>query len=474
MRQGIKWAIWLYLILLIFEGALRKWILPGAQEALLIVRDPVLLAIYAMALFSGILPRTRFLAVLAALAGASFLFAFLSGQTNILVTLYGLRTNYLHVPLIWIMAEALDREDVEKLGSFLLMMVVPMTLIMAKQFRSPMDSFINRGVGGDEVGQIYGALGRIRPPGFFSFITGPMVFFPLAAAFFMHQATTGRRLWLPIVAACGVALIIAMPLSISRGTMITTGAVGIVYIVCMVRLGLINTSIIRFVAVGGLLLVALSFLPIFSEAREVFMDRWDTAAAEVEGNAWGSLTSRVMANFTLPFRSAANAPFFGHGIGVGSNVGARLLAGQVGFLLAEDEWGKIFLELGPLLGGSYIAFRVALTVYLFLVGSRALVRDRDPLPLGIWAACSPAILLHQWAPPTLLGFAVFGGGLVLASTNYVEDDEEEDDSDDVDDEEDGDDSDEDEEDDDDSSQDDKHEDEAAAQLEARRRRMRGL
>lgn len=461
MRNAVKWGIWLYLILLIFEGALRKWVLPSLQEPLLIIRDPVLLGIYAAALISGIVPRSPFLVVLAGLAGASLLFSFLAGQTNILVTLYGIRTNYLHVPLIWVMAEVLDREDVEKLGSFVLLLMIPMVLLMVRQFQSPMDAFINRGVGGDEVGQIYGALGRIRPPGFFAFITGPMVFFPLAAAFFMHQATSGRRLWLPVVALCGVLLIIAMPISISRGAMITTGFVAGVYVLCMSRLGLINKGLIRFVVVGGILLVALSFLPIFHEARTVFMDRWDTAAAESEGDAWGSLSSRVTANFTQPFITAARAPFFGNGIGVGSNVGARLLSGKVGFLLAEDEWGKSFLELGPLLGGAFIAFRVALTIYLFLVGFRALATHRDPLPLGLWAACAPVILLHQWAPPTLLGFAVLGGGFVLASTNYIDDEEDEDDEEESDDEENDD-------------EDLPDDEEDLSVIEIQRRRMRGL
>lgn len=456
MRSGVKWGIWLYLFLLIFEGALRKWILPGAQEALLIVRDPVLLAIYAMALVSGIVPRTPFLVALAILAAASLVFSFLAGQSNVLVTLYGLRTNYLHVPLIWVMAETLDREDVEKLGSFVLLIVIPMTLIMVRQFQSPMNSYINRGVGGDDVGQIYGALGRIRPPGFFAFITGPMVFFPLAAAFFMHQATMGRRLWLPIVAACGIMLFIAMPISISRGTMITTAWVAGVYVLGMSRLGLINKSLIRFALIGIVLLGALRFLPIFHEAQDVFMDRWDTAAAESQGDAWGSLTSRVTSNFTMPFRMAAQAPFFGHGIGVGSNVGARILSGQVGFLLAEDEWGKTFLELGPILGGAFIAFRIALTAYLFLVGFRALFSHRDPLPLGLWAATAPTILLHQWAPPTLLGFAVFGGGLILASVNYTDEEDE------------------DEEDDEDENELDDEEEDEEPQIEIQRRRMRGL
>jgi len=43
----IRWLIWIYFFLLIFEGALRKWIAPSLANVLLVVRDPVLLAIYA-------------------------------------------------------------------------------------------------------------------------------------------------------------------------------------------------------------------------------------------------------------------------------------------------------------------------------------------------------------------------------------------------------------------------------------------
>ncbi len=466
MKRLLKWSIWTYLILLIFEGALRKWVMPGAQEALLIIRDPVLILIYMLAIGSGIVPRNMFIGALAGLVLMSLLFSFLAGQSNILVTVYGLRTNYLHVPLIWVMAEALDRKDVEDLGSFILLIVLPMVAIMMLQFRSPMDAWINRGVGGDDVGQIYGAAGRIRPPGFFSFITGPMVFFPLAAAFFLHQATLGRRLWWPVLMACGVALVIAVPISISRGCMIATAAVGGVYVLCMLSLGLISASIVRFAATGLVLMVALSFLPIFKQAQDVFMSRWDTAAAESEGHAWGSLTSRVLSGFTQPFENAANAPFFGNGIGVGSNVGARLLSGRAGFLLAEDEWSKSLLELGPLLGTAFILYRTVLTAYLFFISLGALFRKRDPLPMGIWAACAPAILLYQWAPPTLLGFSVFGGGLVLAAVNYRQDeDEEEEFVDDDDDDESGD---------EEETEEVEEPSESIPLIEVERRRMRGL
>jgi len=483
MKRLLKWSIWAYLLLWIFEGALRKWVLPGAQEALLIVRDPLLIVIYMLALGSGIVPRNAFLGILAGLVLLSGVFSILAGQGNILVTLYGLRTNYLHVPLIWIMGEALNRKDVEQLGSGILLLVLPMVGLMILQFYAPMDAWINRGVGGDEVGQIYGAAGRIRPPGFFSFITGPMVFFPLAAAFFLYQVTLVRRLWFIILLAVGGCLILSVPISISRGLMIATAIVAATYVICMVRLGMLNPLVIvRFSFVAVILVIGLSFVPVFKTGMTVFMDRWDTADAEVQGHAWSSLTDRVLSGFTQPFQTASDAPFFGYGIGVGSNVGARLLSGRIGFLLAEDEWTKDLMELGPVLGTVFLLYRAAITVYLLFAAIGALTRDRDPLPITLWAACAPAILIYQWAPPTLLGFAVFGGGLILASLNPAPLDEEDieidasDESDD--DEEDSEDEDEEENDSQEESSQDAGEEEPAEEplspLEIERRRMRGL
>jgi hypothetical protein len=147
----------------------------------------------------------------------------------------------------------------------------------------------------------------------------------------------------------------------------------------------------------------------------VFLKRWETAAVSSDGDAWQNVTDRVFGGLLQPFHTMARTPIFGSGIGVGSNVGARLLSGQVGFLLAEDEWNKIILELGPLLGAIFIGFRFFLTCYLALVGIRALLTHGDPLPVLLFAATGVAVFQYQWGPPTILGFAVFGSGLVLAS-----------------------------------------------------------
>ena len=41
----LKKLFWAYFLLLIFEGALRKWILPQLSAPLLLVRDPIALLI---------------------------------------------------------------------------------------------------------------------------------------------------------------------------------------------------------------------------------------------------------------------------------------------------------------------------------------------------------------------------------------------------------------------------------------------
>jgi hypothetical protein len=172
----------------------------------------------------------------------------------------------------------------------------------------------------------------------------------------------------------------------------------------------------------GVLLGGLSFLPIFKEGRDVFMSRWTTSTGSNESEAAQNISDRILGGFITPFIAMRRAPAFGMGIGVGSNVGAKLLSGKVGFLLAEDDWSKIFLELGPVLGSAFIGLRVFLTCYLGIVSLLALVRRHEALPLLIFSAIGSAVIQYQWGPPTLLGFAVFGSGMVLAAlkTNPVD------------------------------------------------------
>ena len=43
----IRKLVWIYFILLMIEGALRKWLLKGLSEPLLIIRDPIVINLFS-------------------------------------------------------------------------------------------------------------------------------------------------------------------------------------------------------------------------------------------------------------------------------------------------------------------------------------------------------------------------------------------------------------------------------------------
>ena len=57
IRRIIVFCTFAIYWLLIFEGALRKWVLPNAQEWLFFVRDPFALAIYFLAIKYDMWPK---------------------------------------------------------------------------------------------------------------------------------------------------------------------------------------------------------------------------------------------------------------------------------------------------------------------------------------------------------------------------------------------------------------------------------
>lgn len=415
-KNPVKWLIWLYLFLLVVEGALRKWVLPGLADPLLIIRDPVVILIYAVALAKGQFPSNGFITAIGILAAFSILAFIAGGNTNMLILAYGVRINYFHLPLIWVMGQVLTRKDVEQIGIAFLLTAIPMTLLMVAQFRSTTDAYINRGIGDGVMGQLYGADGRIRPPGLFAFITGPQLFYPLCLAFFFGElgGIRKRMPWYLLIPA-GIATAVANPISISRTLMLSSGLIVVAFLATLPFSALKAKQILRLVLLLVVVCVALLQIPVFKEGTDVFMKRWDTAAVSTQGDAWGGVMDRTVNGFLNPYFYAQMAPFFGYGIGMGSNVAARLQSGQTGFLLAEEEWGKVLLELGPLIGFAFIFFRIGVVVYFGWLSWKALKEDRNTLPALIWTATALTIMQGQLAPPTVLGFAVVGGGLLLAS-----------------------------------------------------------
>jgi hypothetical protein len=106
----LKRLFWVYFLLLIFEGALRKWVLPQLSAPLLLVRDPVALAIIWEAYRTHKWPK-RWSAITGILAAALLglcLVQMIAGDNPWFIALYGLRSYLLPLPVAFIMGENMD------------------------------------------------------------------------------------------------------------------------------------------------------------------------------------------------------------------------------------------------------------------------------------------------------------------------------------------------------------------------------
>jgi hypothetical protein len=418
-QRKVQLLLWTYFWLLLFEGALRKWVFPGLSNPLLVVRDPV--AILAILAGWGILRRSRWwpwVLGLWLLAATAAILAIVFGHGDVFTAVYGARILILHVPLVFLFPLVFDRDDAWGFAKALLVVCVPMTMLIALQYSLPQNHFLNVAPGGAEGGGFAGALGKYRPPGTFSFTNGVSIFYPLAAGAFAAWITaipakSGKWIWVS-----AAALILALPISISRAMLF--------YYVIVVAFTVVAAALsgraVRNFLIGSTLLAVVFFgvsrLALFRDAREAFDARWQMAT-EIEGGedgVAGVLAHRVGGAFLDGLQMIPEVPLTGAGIGLGTNVGAKLTTGERSFLIAEGEWGSVIGELGPVLGVILLMARLGLA--LVMVRSAVFQSlKKNTLPLILCSSALPAVILGGTAQPTSLGFLVVSCGLVLAACN---------------------------------------------------------
>jgi hypothetical protein len=409
-RRRLVFLIQLYLILLVIEGALRKWLLPSLSDPLLLVRDPVAIVICVLGyrskslVFDGYM-RSLFLLLAAFVAvGALQLINGIGGSP--LVIAYGLRTYLLHLPVAFVMARVLNRADINKILMVCLWVALPMAVLMAVQFDSPPQAWVNLGVAGHR-GQIFAAPGHIRPAGTFSFVTGPMGFFTIVMAALIAGSVEGGLRWTLRIAGW-IAVPLAAAVSGSRSFLAAVAGVMLVGIAGWATGR--STKLGKGMVISAFMaLVAVNLLGSFDTVREgadVIQSRLDQW-----GN--GGFARRLMYDYNTIQWAVVDSPMLGVGLGSGTNAAAAL-QGTKGFRWGEGEWPRVIFEAGPILGLLYLTWRVWITL---AVGRAALRVSASGtlLPLLLWGACASSLLSGQWGQTSIQGFGVFTLGLTLAA-----------------------------------------------------------
>ena len=434
VRRRLVRLVFVVYWLLIFEGALRKWVWPEYSQYLFFVRDPFVLLIYIMALANGMWPRLKpmllfayiisllglvWIAIQFQVDGADGLKMLLAG--------YGWRNYFLYIPLAFLIGEQFRREDIYRLFRQTLIVTIPIAFLVAMQFFSSANSIINVGIATEESLQFQGfrgALGHIRPNGTFTSIAGhaPFVVSSICMVFiFWILPAKQRPISFAMLAVSAAAAASSLAFSISRGMFIHAGLVALSAVVAGTVLKGRNS---RRAMLPILLAMSMAILyPIvLPEAFEAFTSRWSEAATS-EKDRFGNfgVFGRALSEVFDFVRLIDLVPLFGYGMGLASNAGTTLgatVGGAIPLHIAEADWARHFVDMGPVLAFLFILFRVMLTIRLGVQSLQAVRRSGNPMSVLLFGYIGVVLFYGQISGHgSVGGYAWLFTGLLMASIN---------------------------------------------------------
>jgi len=433
-RRQIVALVLVFYLLLIFEGALRKWVLTSYGQLLFFIRDPVVLLIYWLALRRSFFPRGSIMLGTGVVLGVVGLLVAATQAVGVaagidkwpLLAAYGWRNYFLYIPLPFVIAQVMEQRDLQRIAKLTFLLAVPIAMLVVLQFRSPLDSPINVGFGATLAEQFHGlAVDQFhtRPMGTFTSDVGQTHFTVSGFAFLiaLWVAPAARRylkLWQLVIATC--ALLTCLALSNSRGAMVTTGIVLITAVVSGAIVGK-SGSAARAILIPLTLAVGAAVLyPIvFPEGYATFTNRWLQAQAVESQQFSGGIFGRAFYPFYDFFSLMSSTPLTGYGLGLAGNASLTLGVTIPGFTgWAESDWARHIVDLGPIVGVVFIFYRIALFGWLAkccLAGARA---GGLQLPLLLFIFCGTDLLYGQLTGHgTVNGYAWLFAGFALAAAN---------------------------------------------------------
>lgn len=362
VRRGLT----LFLFLLLYDGALRKWGLPGSEQILFILKDIAIfiLLVYVVSrnqlhrnyqFHSGVSVLIMLYATWALLQTAN------ANLPNIAVALWGLKSHLLYASLIFLIPVAF-RSLVELklyLEYYYPFIVIPICALGIFQIASPADSTINLSIAGDtEATAYFGDAGLVRITGTFSYLSGMAAFVQAMCVVGMALYIGGSRSkWFLFGWALALA---SLPSTGSRGVLVVV--IASMFLMILIAMVLRLTTI---AALAGVVVTAAALLAISLVFQD---DVWAASMQRAFGDAGDE--ARTLTAFTNAFSHFDVAGFTGFGTGA-ANLGAPALVSNlrpfswlpVGNQF-EEESGRIVLELGIVGWIFSSAFRTALLVWV--------------------------------------------------------------------------------------------------------------
>jgi hypothetical protein len=416
--MNFRIGLLLFLALVVFDGAIRKWLLPESEQLVYIAKDLLLAGLVAW--YFG----TRGPRMPAGLAGSPLvswlgLYATIvalqvlnPSLPSVLLGVFGLKAHVLYTALVMLVPAAF--RDVDDLARTLRQMLLPVILVLAfgvVQFYLPIDHALNRYVRGGEGQGIatFGLVGNVRVTSTFSYISGMTVFSFFAICLGLAFVAAGRWRFRSNLLAyvCLIAGIVVAPMTGARWIfyMLMMGVP--LFLFGMFRSGMLNA---RFAA--RILLVSI--------VTTTAISLWSMQALEsleYRRQSTADTGTRIESLFLDPLTYLPDAGLLGFGAGATHQAGLTLFpeGGYYGWLPVanfEGEQGRIMIELGAL--GFVVAFGMRL--YLCLLAWRALINGGTPTERAFAGASLVFLAAHVVSP---IVFNVTAGALYWLCVGIV-------------------------------------------------------
>ncbi len=384
-RRGLA----VFLLLLTYDGAIRKWVLPGAEQIVFVAKDAILFALIIHSLSirraqnsifqqSALILFTIYAAWVALEVGNIAL-------PNVLVGIWGMKSHLLYSGLILLVPLAFRCLDdlFHTLVKIYPWVVIPVCSLAFIQLASPPDSFVNLSVKGGTEGMAYfGDENLIRVTGTFSYIAGMAVFVEVSALLGMALYIGGIRTHVFLV-GLGFAMA-CLPATGTRSVLVVV----ILGAAILLLSALVSRMIGLFFALKAITILAiLVLISVYSQEST-----WKALGQRVEGSR--SDENRTITIFTSAFDYMGTAGVIGYGTGA-ANLGSLAFTKDltpfswlpIGNQF-EEESGRIVLELGVIGWMFSLSMRVAMFLWatsLTMAGRTRTVRRAAVLAMPVMA-----------------------------------------------------------------------------------------
>lgn len=381
------------LMIVVFEGAIRKWVTSGASLPLILLRDLLALYLVFHVWKKGYLRRqkkiTALLVAWSCCVIAWGLLQVMLGESSPAILLIGLRFWLLYAWFGYAAAVAMTDSDYRAAVLLTCLILVVLAPLAVLQYYSPPGAFINAEVDSVDDEVFVAVAGVVRTTGTFSFTSGYATFLAVATPLALAVAGTRKRTLKQLLFAGAVfgTFIASTVVSGSRTAVIFSGVMLAVYVLGELLFSRAANKGRALIAAVSLLALAALFVLVFQGAVDTTQQRFQQAS-EAE-DFWGRLSNLFIGESDI----YDDFSWLGHGIGLGSNLANFVRTGSTSFfLLAETEAGRTLLE-GGVLGYLYTAIK--LTVIVLGLGKSLAIAMRSGvmLPLLLWLSFSLALLI---------------------------------------------------------------------------------